>query len=119
MKVVDIKTKKLTIGDFIVDGVFKTKIINWYLNDTDSRKGLENHCIKLDEEYKYNLSGDCRSRWTHLRCLLNGEVGDKMKEILFESENEKEINQKEVELIRRFKSNDPQIGYNQWPKFKL
>ncbi len=41
------------------------------------------------------------------------------KEILFESENEKEINQKEVELIRRFKSNDPYIGYNQWPKFKL
>jgi len=40
------------------------------------------------------------------------------KEILFESENEKETNKKEVELIKIFKSNNPQIGYNQWPKFK-
>ncbi len=40
------------------------------------------------------------------------------KEILFESENEKETNKKEVELITIFKSNNPQIGYNQWPKFK-
>lgn len=84
MKVVDIKNKKLTVGDFIVDGVFKTKIINWYLNDTDSRKWLENHCIKLEEEYKYNLSGDCRSRWNHLRCLLDGDVKDNLKETFFE-----------------------------------
>jgi hypothetical protein len=43
-----------------------------------------------------------------------------LKEILFESENlaDQEINKKEVELILEFQSNNPQIGYNQWPKFK-
>lgn len=40
------------------------------------------------------------------------------KEILFESEDENEINKKEAEFIRQYKSNDPAIGYNQWPKFK-
>ena len=42
------------------------------------------------------------------------------KEILWESEmaSDSEVNQKEVELINQFKSNDPAIGYNQWPKFK-
>ena len=40
------------------------------------------------------------------------------KEILWESETatDKEVNQKEIELIRQLKSNDPAIGYNQWPK---
>ncbi len=40
------------------------------------------------------------------------------KEILFESEDENEINKKEPEFIREYKANDPAIGYNQWPKFK-
>jgi hypothetical protein len=42
-----------------------------------------------------------------------------IKEILFESDNlsDQEINKKEVELILEFQSNNPQIGYNQWPKF--
>ncbi|MCZ2476080.1 GIY-YIG nuclease family protein [Aquirufa ecclesiirivi] len=42
------------------------------------------------------------------------------KEILFEAENvtDKEINQMEVEFIKQFQSNNPSIGYNQWPKFK-
>ena len=42
------------------------------------------------------------------------------KEILWESENctEKELSVKEVEFINLYKSNDPNIGYNQWPKFK-
>jgi hypothetical protein len=42
------------------------------------------------------------------------------KEILFEAENltDKEINKMEVEYIRKFQSNNPAIGYNQWPKFK-
>lgn len=39
------------------------------------------------------------------------------KEVLFESEDEAEINRKEPEYILRYKSNDPSIGYNQWPKF--
>jgi len=40
------------------------------------------------------------------------------REILLESEDEKEINQRESEFILEFGSNDPQIGYNRWPKFK-
>ncbi len=42
------------------------------------------------------------------------------KEILWESETatDEEVNKKEIELINYFRSNDPSIGYNQWPKFK-
>ena len=42
------------------------------------------------------------------------------KEILWESESasDEEVSRKEVEYINAFKSNDPAIGYNQWPKFK-
>ena len=42
------------------------------------------------------------------------------KEIIWESETatDKEVNKKEVEFIYQFKSNDPKIGYNRWPKFK-
>lgn len=40
------------------------------------------------------------------------------KEVLFESEDTTEINRKEVELIREYRSNDPEIGYNQWPKLR-
>ena len=42
------------------------------------------------------------------------------KEILFEAENatDQEINKKEVEFIKEYQSNNPAIGYNQWPKFK-
>ena len=40
------------------------------------------------------------------------------KEILFESEDASVIHQKEVEFIRKYKSNDRSIGYNQWPKLK-
>ncbi len=42
------------------------------------------------------------------------------KEILWESEDatDKELSIKEVEFIRLHNSNDPKIGYNQWPKFK-
>jgi hypothetical protein len=40
------------------------------------------------------------------------------KQILWESEDcsEFELSQKEVEFIRKHKSNDPEIGYNRWPK---
>ena len=42
------------------------------------------------------------------------------KEILWESETatDQEVNRKEVEFINAFRSNDPAIGYNRWPKFK-
>lgn len=41
------------------------------------------------------------------------------KEILWESEDcsEAELSKKEVEYIRAFNSNDPEAGYNRWPKF--
>lgn len=40
-------------------------------------------------------------------------------EILWETENctDKEVNKMEVEFIKKFKSNNSRIGYNQWPKF--
>ena len=40
------------------------------------------------------------------------------KEILFESDDENEINGKEAEYILKYQSNNPEIGYNFWPKFK-
>jgi hypothetical protein len=40
------------------------------------------------------------------------------KQILWESDDctEGELSAKEVEFIRKFRSNDPAIGYNRWPK---
>ena len=40
------------------------------------------------------------------------------KQILWESETatEAELSAKEVEMIRKYRSNDPRIGYNRWPK---
>ena len=42
------------------------------------------------------------------------------KEILWESEtaSDAEVNLKEIEYINLFRSNDPSIGYNRWPRFK-
>ena len=42
------------------------------------------------------------------------------KDILWESDTaiDQEVNKKEVEFIRKYKSNNPAIGYNQWPKFQ-
>jgi hypothetical protein len=41
------------------------------------------------------------------------------KQILWKSEDcsEAELSQKEVEFIREYQSNNPEIGYNRWPKF--
>jgi len=41
------------------------------------------------------------------------------KQILWESEDcsESELSQKEIEFIREYKSNNPEIGYNRWPKY--
>ena len=40
------------------------------------------------------------------------------KQILWESETatDLEVRQKEAEFIRELKSNDPTVGYNQWPR---
>ena len=42
------------------------------------------------------------------------------KQILWESETatEEELSAKEVAMIREYRSNDPDIGYNRWPRFK-
>ena len=39
------------------------------------------------------------------------------KQILWESESasDAEVSEKEIEYIRKLKSNDPAVGYNQWP----
>jgi hypothetical protein len=41
------------------------------------------------------------------------------KEILWASATatDREVSMKEVELIKFYQSNNPSIGYNQWPKF--
>jgi hypothetical protein len=41
------------------------------------------------------------------------------KEILWESDTatEEELSAKEVEMIRKYGSNNPEIGYNRWPKY--
>ena len=43
------------------------------------------------------------------------------KEILWESEmaTEHELSMKEIEFIRKYQSNNPAVGYNQWPKHLL
>jgi hypothetical protein len=42
------------------------------------------------------------------------------KEILWESntDSDSEINRKEIEFIRKYKSNNPEVGYNQFPKYR-
>lgn len=42
------------------------------------------------------------------------------KQIIWESETatDEEVNAKEVDFILLFRSNDPSIGYNRWPKFR-
>ena len=42
------------------------------------------------------------------------------KQILWESDTatEKELSAKEVEMIREHRSNDPDIGYKRWPRFR-
>jgi hypothetical protein len=42
------------------------------------------------------------------------------REIIWQSNDaaDKEVNKKEIELILKYKSNNPKIGYNRLPKFK-
>ena len=42
------------------------------------------------------------------------------KQILWESElaSDEELAAKEVEFIREYRSNDPSVGYNRWPKLR-
>ncbi|ACT48725.1 GIY-YIG nuclease family protein [Methylotenera mobilis] len=40
------------------------------------------------------------------------------KQVIFESESTEEVNQIESRLILEHNANNPEIGYNKWPKFK-
>ena len=42
------------------------------------------------------------------------------KEVLWESETatDEEVSQKELAYIKTFRSNDPTIGYNRWPRHR-
>jgi len=40
------------------------------------------------------------------------------REIIYQSTDTDEINRMEAVLIRENGSNNPEIGYNQWPKYK-
>ncbi len=40
------------------------------------------------------------------------------KQIIFESESAEEINRMESRLIIEYGANNPEAGYNKWPKFK-
>jgi len=42
------------------------------------------------------------------------------KEILWDSATatDTKVNEKEVEFIRHYKSNNPIVGYNRWPKYQ-
>ena len=59
--------------------------------------------------------------------LLESDFNDEQRkdftirrEIIWQSDSgtDSEVNKKEVELILKYKSNNPQIGYNRSPKFK-
>ena len=59
--------------------------------------------------------------------LLESDFNDEQRkdftirrEIIWQSNDatDREVNKKEVELILKFQSNNPKIGYNRSPKFK-
>ena len=53
--------------------------------------------------------------------VVRNNVSRVRKRILWESDkaSEQELSKKEVEFIRKYRSNDPTVGYNQWPKLKV
>jgi len=40
------------------------------------------------------------------------------KQVIFESNSTEEINKLEAQLILEHDSNNPEVGYNKWPKFR-
>jgi len=40
------------------------------------------------------------------------------KQVIFESDSAEEINKLEAQLILEHDSNNPEVGYNKWPKFR-
>ena len=61
----------------------------------------------VNEDFK-NLPDEVRKDYT-IRIQILWES---------ETETETELSNKEVEFIRQHQSNNPQVGYNRWPKLK-
>ena len=40
------------------------------------------------------------------------------KQVIFESDSAEEVNKLEAQLILEHDSNNPEVGYNKWPKFR-
>jgi hypothetical protein len=51
--------------------------------------------------------------------FTSDQINTIKKEIIWESKTAyiEEVYEKEIELIKKFRSNDPNKGYNRWPKF--
>jgi hypothetical protein len=51
--------------------------------------------------------------------FTSDQINTITKEIVWESKTAyiEEVYEKEIELIKKFRSNDPNKGYNRWPKF--
>ncbi len=61
-------------------------LIDWYLQDAESREWLQTYCDRLDQEYIKELDGDVRIKWNHLDGLLNSHgMIDEIKEKFFQS----------------------------------
>lgn len=78
---------------------------------------------------KIYIGKDLTNTLTYFGCVNSDIVSDDFteeekrdftirKEIIFESENSVDINKIESKLIKEYRSNDPVVGYNRWPKFK-
>jgi hypothetical protein len=69
----------------------------------------------------HNYFGSVNSRLIE-RDFTREQLRDLMirKETLWESNtaSDSEVSRKEAECIRSYRSNDPSVGYNRWPKFK-
>lgn len=74
-----------------------------------------------------DLTGTFRYFGSPNNLLLEKDFSEKEKknftinrQILWASKNatDEEVNKKEIELILKYESNNPEKGYNQWPKLK-
>lgn len=74
------------------------------------------------ESHRYFGSPDMSLVNEDFKCLPEAIRKDYTirKQILWEPETatEAELSAKEVEFIRKYKSHDPEIGYNRWRKYR-
>ena len=78
------KMESMDFETWIDSNGFTINLVNWYLNDPQSRQWLENKSQELYKEYVETLDGDIRARWNHLSSLLNNKsISDIIKVKLF------------------------------------